>query len=72
MALRNTGFEHEVVAISEIDKFALRSYEAIHGETKNLGDITELDTNDIPDHDLFTYSFPCQDISVAGGGDKGE
>ena len=25
-------------------------------------------TEDIPDHDLFTYSFPCQDISVAGRG----
>jgi len=34
--------------------------------TNNLGSITEIETNDIPDHDLFTYSFPCQDISVAG------
>ncbi len=32
----------------------------------NLGDITKLDVNKIPDHDLFTYSFPCQDISSVG------
>lgn len=66
MALRNLGIEHEVVAISEIDKYAIESYEAIHGETFNLGDISQIKTEDIPDHDLFTYSFPCQDISVAG------
>ena len=74
MALDNLGIEHEVVAISEIDKFAIKSYEAIHGETNNLGDISKIKVEDIPDHDLFTYSFPCQDISVAGkqeGFDKG-
>lgn len=68
MALRNLGIDHEVVAIAEIDKFAIKSYEAIHGETNNLGDISQIETEDIPDHDLFTYSFPCQDISVAGKG----
>ena len=66
MALRNLGIEHEVVAIAEIDKFAIASYEAIHGEVNNLGDISKIKTEDIPDHDLFTYSFPCQDISIAG------
>lgn len=66
MALRNLGIEHEVVAIAEIDRFAIASYEAIHGKTLNLGDISQIPTEDIPDHDLFTYSFPCQDISVAG------
>ena len=68
MALRNLGIDHEVVAIAEIDRFAIKSYEAIHGETNNLGDISQLGMEDIPDHDLFTYSFPCQDISVAGKG----
>ena len=68
MALRNLGIEHEVVAISEFDKYADASYQAIHGETWNMGDITKIDVNDVPEHDLFTYSFPCQDISVAGKG----
>ena len=68
MALNNLGIDHEVVGITEIDKFAIKSYEAIHGEVNNLGDISLVDPNDVPDHDLFTYSFPCQDISVAGKG----
>ena len=68
MALENLGIDHEVVGITEIDKFAIKSYEAVHGEVNNLGDISKVDPNDVPDHDLFTYSFPCQDISVAGKG----
>ena len=66
IALRNIGVPYEVVSISEIDKYAIKAYEAIHGPTLNLGDISKIDVNDIPEHDLFTYSFPCQDLSVAG------
>ena len=66
IALRNLGIPHEVVAISEIDKYAIKAYEAIHGPTLNLGDISKIKVEDIPKHDLFTYSFPCQDLSVAG------
>ena len=66
IALRNLGIDYEVVAISEIDKYAIKAYEAIHGGVNNLGDISKLNVKDIPRHDLFTYSFPCQDISVAG------
>ena len=66
MALENLGITHEVVGITEIDKFAIKSYEAIHGEVNNLGDISKVDPNDVPDHDLFTYSYPCQDISTSG------
>lgn len=36
--------------------------------SKNLGDISLIEPNQIPDHDLFTYSFPCQDISALGEG----
>jgi len=50
--------------ISEIDKHAIASYNAIHGETLNLGDIRKIDF--LPECDIFTYSWPCQDISVAG------
>ena len=65
-ALTNIGIPHKVVAISEIDKYALQSYNAIHGDTLNLGDIKGIAS--LPDADLWTYSFPCQDISVAGKG----
>jgi DNA (cytosine-5)-methyltransferase 1 len=66
MALRNLGIDHKVVGICEIDKFALKSYEAIHGDCPNFGDISKIDVNDLPSMDLFTYSFPCQDLSIAG------
>lgn len=66
MALNRLDIDYEVVAISEIDKFAIKSYKEIHGDVLNLGDISKINTEDIPDHDLFTYSFPCQDISIAG------
>lgn len=65
-ALKNIGEPHKVVAISEIDKYAITSYMAIHGETLNLGDICKIE--ELPDADMWTYSFPCQDISVAGKG----
>ena len=65
-ALKNIGVPHKVVAISEIDKYAITSYMAIHGDTKSLGDIREIEK--LPDADMWTYSFPCQDISVAGKG----
>ena len=65
-ALTNIGIAHKVVAISEIDKYAIQSYEAMHGTANNLGDIRKIE--ELPDADLWTYSFPCQDISVAGKG----
>ncbi len=63
-ALKQANIPHDVVAISEIDPGAVRAYEAIHGEVNNLGDITKVEH--LPDCDLLTYSFPCQDLSVAG------
>jgi len=63
-ALTNLGIPHEVVGICEIDKYAIQSYEAIFGKTFNYGDISKAER--LSYADLWTYSFPCQDISVAG------
>jgi len=69
-ALKNIGIPYKVVAIIEIDKHALKSYSALHlnGDENllnklNLGDITKI--TQLPSADLWTYSFPCQDLSVA-------
>lgn len=78
-ALKNISVDYELVGFSEIDKYAVRSYCAIHGvsEDLNLGDITKIDLEDIKklgEIDLITHGSPCQDFSVAGlqrGGDKG-
>lgn len=74
IALHNIGVPHTVVGISEIDKYAIRAYEAIHGPTKNYGDISKIDWSEVPDFDFLTYSFPCTDLSNAGkqaGADEG-
>lgn len=54
------------MGISEIDKYAIQAYEALHGEANNYGDISKIDWMQVPDFDLLTYSFPCTDISNAG------
>jgi len=64
MALKRLGVDYEIVGFSEIDKYAIQSYHAIHGDVKNYGDITKM--IDIPSCDIFTWSFPCTDLSKAG------
>lgn len=63
-ALKRLGVDYKVVGISEIDKYAIQSYNAINGPTFNYGDITKIPMLDYAD--LWTYSFCCQDISQAG------
>lgn len=69
-ALEKLGVEYELIGYSEIDKYASKAYALIHNvpESKNLGDISKIDTStlNISDLDLLTYGFPCQDISSAG------
>lgn len=66
MALRRLGIDYEVIGISEIDKYAIQAYMAVHGETPNYGCISKIDWKEVPDFDFLTYSFPCTDISSAG------
>ena len=60
-ALTNIGVPHTVVGISEIDKYAIQSYKAMHGEVTNFGDIREIKS--LPDADLWTLIMsiivPC-------------
>ena len=114
MALRNIKSNFEVVAISEVDRYALIGYDSIFNQqasiieedkgtmlkyfkdlniaynfstnksevprslkdittlyeasirSKNLGDIRRINEDKLPEFNLFTYSFPCKNISVAG------
>ena len=67
-ALRNLNIPYELVGFSEIDKFAVKSYCAIHNidEKKNLGDVKNINTENLKEIDFMTWGFPCQDISIAG------
>ena len=64
LKLYNVNFEH--VGISEINKNSIKAHKALHGNVKNYGDITKIDSKLLPYFDLFTYSFPCTDITGAG------
>lgn len=68
-ALDRIGAKYDLEGYCEIDKYASKAYALIHNteEWMNYGDITKIDESLIPkDLDLFTYGFPCQDISLAG------
>ena len=64
MAFKRAGIPYETVGISEIDKYAIQSYNLIHDNLKNYGDISKM--VEIPKCDVFTWSFPCTDLSKAG------
>ena len=72
MALRDLGADFEHYRVVEFDKYAIASYNAIHGTDFPTMDITQIKSADlgIVDTDkycyIMTYSFPCQDLSVAG------
>ena len=72
MALRDLGADFEHYRAVELDRFAIRSYNAIHGTNFRTSDITKLSGRDLGIVDtgsycyIMTYSFPCQDLSVAG------
>lgn len=63
-SLEHLNIPHKIVGISEVDKYAITAYEAIYGTTRNYGDISKVDKLDYAD--MWTYGFPCQDISLAG------
>lgn len=67
-ALTNIGIDYELVGFSEIDKYAIESYSLIHNIDKslNLGDIRNLDINNLKGFDLLLAGFPCTDISHNG------
>lgn len=64
-ALENIGINLEIVDAVEIDKYAIKSFNAIHGTNFEVQDITKWD-KDFKDIDIITHGSPCQDFSVAG------
>lgn len=71
-ALENLGVKFEHYRICEFDKYAVASYNAVHGTDFTTSDITKIHAADlgIVETDkyeyIMTYSFPCTDLSKAG------
>lgn len=72
MALKRLGLPFEHHFVCEFDKYAVKSYNAVHGtniEPIDIKDVKAADLN-IVERDkynyLLTYSFPCTDLSIAG------
>lgn len=71
-ALENLGVQFEHYRICEFDKYAVASYNAVHGTNFATSDITKIHAEElgIVDTDkyeyIMTYSFPCTDLSKAG------
>lgn len=63
MALRRLGIDFEVVGISEIDKYAIQAYMAVHGDTPNYGDISKnyIFKKMFVDKSCEDASFPCSE-----------
>ena len=72
MALKRIGAKFEHYRVVEFDKYAIASYNAVHGTDFHTMDITKVHAEDLNICDtntftyLLTYSFPCTDLSVAG------
>ena len=71
-ALENLGVQFEHYRICEFDRFAVTSYNAVHGTDFVPSDITKIAAADLGIIDtenfwyIMTYSFPCTDLSKAG------
>lgn len=64
----NSLKDWKLINFCEFDKYAIKSYCAIHGtdESLNLGDITKVDETKLEPFNMICGGSPCQDFSVAG------
>lgn len=64
LGFNNAGFE--IVGAWDFDKYAVQSYAHNVGEHIIQADISKMTYEDVPQADVWTFGFPCQDLSIAG------
>ena len=70
LGLERSGIEPEWIGYSDIDKNCNQVFKR-RFNAEELGSITDIRTEDLPEIDLVTFGFPCQDLSVANIKRKG-
>lgn len=60
--------KYELLFWAEIDKYCIQAHNALYPQwaDRNIGDITKVDWDKIPEVDILFYSTPCTDISNVG------
>lgn len=64
--LKKANIDFKVVGFSEIKESVIKLYSLNLTGHINYGDVTKINPNDLPNRDLITGGFPCQDVSTAG------
>ena len=65
LGLERAGIHPEWIGYSDIDKHANQVFKRRFNNAEDMGDIKNINTGELPEIDLVTFGFPCQDLSVA-------
>lgn len=66
LGLKQAGFTFEWIGFSEIYEPAIKIYKKHYSEAIELGNIESIHGDKLPNIDIITGGFPCQNISYAG------
>ena len=66
VALERAGISVSCYHAAEIDRYAIKISMKNYPDILHLGDVMDLDLDQLPEYDLFLAGFPCQAYSIAG------